>query len=94
MGDKEEHFEEVRKHCDSKSRWLDKIYLCVVNKGSWGLLPKEIQVWAPSSVDKLYADFAIQDMKEITFGMESSEAAGCERILAEAWKVLLPKTKR
>jgi len=56
-----------------------------------GLLPKEIQVWTPGSVDKVYADFTIQ---EIAFGMESSKAAGCERILAEAWKVWLPKTKK
>lgn len=33
-------------------------------------------------------------MKKITFGMESSKAAGCERILAEAWKVLVAKDKK
>jgi hypothetical protein len=73
---------------------LDKIYLCVVDKGGCGLLPKEIQVCAPGSVDKLYADFTVQDMKEITFGMESSKAAGHERILAEGWKVLVAKDKK
>lgn len=94
MGGKEEHFEEMGKHCDSESRQVDKIILCVADKGGWGLLPKEIQVWAPGSVDKLYADVTIQDMKEITFGMESSKAAGFERILAEAWKVLVVKDKK
>jgi len=35
-------------------------YFCVLlTKGGWGLLSKEIQVWAPGSVDKLYADFTI-----------------------------------
>jgi len=33
-------------------------------------------------------------MKEITFGMESRERAGCERILAEGWKVLVTKDKK
>jgi hypothetical protein len=73
---------------------LDKIYLCVVDKGGWGLLPKEIQICAAGSVDKLYADFTIQDMKEFAFGMENSKAAGCKRILAEAWKVLVAKDKK
>jgi hypothetical protein len=71
-----------------------RIFLCVADKGGWGLLLKEIQVWAPGSIDKLYADVAIQDMKEITFGMESSKAAGFERILAEAWKVLVAEDKK
>jgi hypothetical protein len=68
---------------------LDKIYLCVVDKGGLGLLPKEMQVWTPGSVDKLYADFTIQDMKEITFGMESRKAAGLR--LGRCW---LPKKKK
>lgn len=33
-------------------------------------------------------------MKEITFGMESSKPAGCDRILAAAWKVLVAKDKK
>lgn len=73
---------------------MDKIFLYVVDRGGWGLLPKEIQVWASGSVDILYADFTIQDMKEITFGMESSKAAGCERILVEGWNVLVTKDKK
>jgi hypothetical protein len=69
-------------------------YFSVLLTGVWGLLPKEIQVWASGSVDILYADFTIQDMKEITFGMESNKAAGCERILVEGWNVLVTKDKK
>jgi len=70
-------------------------YFCVLlTKGGWGLLPKEIQVWAPGSVDKLYADFTIQDTKEITFGMESSKEQGVREYWLRVGRCWLPKTKK
>jgi len=94
MGGKEGHFEEMGKHFDSESRWLAKIFLCVVDKGGWGLLWKEIQFWAPGSVDKLYADFIVQDMKEITFGMESSKEQDVREYWLRVGRCSLPNCDR
>jgi hypothetical protein len=67
--------------------------LCVVDRGGWGLLPKEVQVWAPGSVDKLCADFTIKDMK-LPLAWKEIKQQGVREYWLRVGNVLVAKDKK
>ena len=58
------------------------------------LLEMEVQIIDLDHTDEFDNDLTMQEMEEVTLGMENNKATVFESIPAEAWKILFTKDKR
>ena len=58
------------------------------------MLEMEVQIIGLDHTDEFDNDLTMQEMEEVTLGMENNKATVLDSIPAEAWKMLVTKDER
>jgi hypothetical protein len=94
LGDGEKHFDKCLNTETLNPYTCLKYFSTLFTKEDKWLLEMEVQIIDLDHTDEFDNDLTMQEVEEVTSGMENNKATGFDSIPAEAWKMLATKDAR